>query len=183
MNGFWEPPSGYAVQWIAPALNGRLIVISTIRAADVLNENRTPDEAKLFVYDVSVQKTVREIVPMAKGRTTGLIAEVEPGRLLGLTSNPEQSGHSVLYGAGLTIGEVAFRKDLPSPVSINSHWPHWVDPSHQHNAFVRGPDDFAWTYLKDVARRSEGCARPRRGQDRSGRLADVRRQRCLPFRT
>ena len=88
MDGFWKPLSGYAVQWIAPALDGRLIVISTIRAADELNDNRAPEEAKLFVYDVSEQKIVREIVPVAKGRTTGLIAEVAPGRLLGLTSDP-----------------------------------------------------------------------------------------------
>ncbi len=150
MDGFWKPLSGYAVQWIAPALDGRLIVLSTIRAADELNENRAPDEAKLFIYDVSVQEIVREIVPMAKGRTTGLIAEAEPGHLLGLTSDPEQSGRSILYGVDLTIGEVAFRKDLPAPVSIDSHWPHWVDPSYEHNAFVRGPDGFVWTYLKDV---------------------------------
>ena len=97
---------------------GRLIVISTIRAADELNDNRAPEEAKLFVYDVSEQKIVREIVPVAKGRTTGLIAEVAPGRLLGLTSNPEQSGRSILYGVDVTTGEVLFTKDLPSPVSI-----------------------------------------------------------------
>jgi len=30
--GFWKPLSGYAVQWLAPALDGRLIVISTSRA-------------------------------------------------------------------------------------------------------------------------------------------------------
>ena len=150
MDGFWKPLSGYAVQWIAPSLGGRLIVISTIRAADELNNNQAPEEAKLFVYDVSEEKVVREIVPMAKGRTTGLVAEVAPGRLLGLTSNPEQSGRSILYGVDVTTGEVLFAKDLPSPVSVDDHWPHWVDPSYEYNAFVRGPDGFVWAYLKDV---------------------------------
>ena len=150
MDGFWKPLSGSAVQWIAPALDGRLIVISTIRAADELNGNRAPAEARLFVYDVGEQKTVREIVPIAKGRTTGLVAEVRSGRLLGLTSNAEQSGRSVLYGVDVTTGQVLFTKDLPSPVSVDDHWPHWVDPSYEYNAFVRGPDGFVWTYLKNV---------------------------------
>ncbi|HXJ71969.1 MAG TPA: hypothetical protein VNM37_03910, partial [Candidatus Dormibacteraeota bacterium] len=34
LDGFWQPLSGYAVQWIAPALAGKLIVISTTKAAD-----------------------------------------------------------------------------------------------------------------------------------------------------
>ena len=150
MEGFWMPLSGYAVQWIAPALDGRLIVISTNRAADEQNGNRVPEEAGLFVYDVSEQKIVRRIVPMAKGRTTGLIAEVAPGRLLGLTSNPEHPDRSVLYGVDVTMGQVLFNKGLPSPVSVDSYWPHWVDPSYEYLAFVRGPDGFVWTYLKDV---------------------------------
>ena len=150
MDGFWKPLSGYAVQWIAPALDGRLIVISTIRAADELNYNRAPEEAKLFVYDVSQQKIVREIVPLAKGRTTGLITEVAPGRLLGLTSDREHPERSILYGVELATGEMLFTKSLPSPVSIDAHWPHWVDPSYEYHAFVLGPDGFVWTYLKDV---------------------------------
>jgi hypothetical protein len=150
MDGFWKPLSGYAVQWIVPALEGRLIVISTIRAADELNDNRAPDEAKLFVFDVREQQIVRELVPVPKARTTGLIAEVAPGRLLGLTSDPQQAGGSILYGVDVTTGESLFTKQLPSPVSIDAHWPHWLDPSYEHNAFVRGPDGFVWTYLKDV---------------------------------
>ena len=150
MEGFWMPLSGYAVQWIAPALDGRLIVISTIRAADERNDNRAPEEAGLFVYDASEQKIVRQIVPVPKGRTTGLIAEVAPGRLLGLTSSPEHPDRSVLYGVDVTAGDVLFTKELPSPVSVDSYWPHWVDPSYEYLAFVRGSDSFVWTYLKDV---------------------------------
>jgi CubicO group peptidase (beta-lactamase class C family) len=150
MEGFWMPLSGYAVQWIAPALDGRLIVISTIRAADERNDNRAPEEAGLFVYDASEQKIVRQIVPVPKGRTTGLIAEVAPGRLLGLTSNPEHPDRSVLYGVDVTAGDVLFTKELLSPVSVDSYWPHWIDPSYEYNAFVRGPDGFVWTYLMNV---------------------------------
>ena len=131
MDGFWKPLSGYAVQWLAGAVDGRLIVISTIRAADELNRNQAPEEAKLFVYDVNQQRIVREIVPIAKARTTGLILEVAPRRLLGLTSNVQYSDRSILYGVDVTTGEVCFTKDLPSPVSTDAYWPHWVDPSYQ----------------------------------------------------
>jgi hypothetical protein len=150
LDGFWRPLSGYAVQWLAPALNGRLIVVSTIRAADELKNNQAPEEAKLFIYDVSEQKIVRELVPVAKARTTGLIAEVAPGRLLGLTSNHQHPDHCVLYGVDLVKGEALFTNDLPSPVSTDAYWPHWVDPSYEYHAFALGPDGFVWTYLKDV---------------------------------
>lgn len=32
-------------------------------------------------------------------------------------------------------------------------WPHWLDPSYEHHAFVRGPDGLVWTWLKDVLAR------------------------------
>jgi hypothetical protein len=123
---------------------------STIRAADELNNNRAPEEAKLFAYDVSQQKIVREIAPIARARTTGLILEVALGRLLGLASHAQQRDQSVLYGVDLANGEVLFTKELPSPVSTDAYWPHWVDPSYEYHAFVHGPDGFVWTYLKDV---------------------------------
>lgn len=153
LDGFWKPLSGYAVQWIAPALEGKLIVISTTRAADELNNNQAPEEAKLFIYDVSAQKIAREIVPVEKARSTGLIAEVAAGRLLGLTTTGSDSGKpgpGLLYGVDVTTGETLFRKILPSTVSVDAHWPHWVDPSYEYLSLVRGPDGFIWTYLKNI---------------------------------
>ncbi len=150
MDGFWKPLSGYAVQWITSALDGGLIAISTIRAADELNEDRAPAEAKLFIYDVKERRIVREIVPVAKGRTTGLIIEAPRGRLLGLTSNPQDRRSSVLYGVDAQTGEIVFSNDLPLSVSVDDYWPHWVDPSYEYNTMVHGPDGFVWTYLRDV---------------------------------
>jgi len=153
MDGFWKPLSGYAVHWIAPAMGGRLIIISTCRAADELNDNRTPEEAKLFVYDVGKQKIVREITPIAKGWTTGLITEVAPGRLLGLTmvtAKGKTGDTGLLYGVDVTTGEVLLRKTLPWPVGTDPYWPHWVDPSYEILGLVRGQNGFLWTYLKDV---------------------------------
>jgi outer membrane protein assembly factor BamB len=153
LDGFWKPLSGYAVHWIAPALDGKSIVISTTKAADELNNNQVPEEAKLFIYDVPDQKIAREIVPAPQSRTTGLIAEVAPGRLLGLTTTGAENGKpgpGLLYGVDVRTGDVLFRKLLPWPVSIDSHWPHWVDPSYEYLGLVRGPDGFLWTWLKNV---------------------------------
>jgi hypothetical protein len=58
------------------------MVISTIRAPDELNNNRPPEEAKLFVFEVGAQKIIREITPAPKLRTTGLIKGTDSGRLL-----------------------------------------------------------------------------------------------------
>ena len=153
MNGFWKPLSGYAVHWIAPALGGRLIIISTSTAADELNNSRRTKESKLFVYDVGEQRIVREIVPVPNARTTGLIAEVAPGRMLGLTmekAEGKSGGTGLLYGVDVTTGEVLLRKALPWPVGTDPYWPHWVDPSYEVLDLVRGPDGLLWTYLKDV---------------------------------
>ncbi len=150
LEGLWEHFSGYAIHRITPALGGRLIAISTSRAADELNGNQTPPEAKLFVYDVTEGKIVREIVPIPQGRSTGLIAEVGPGRLLGLSTEREHANQSILYGVDVSTGEVLFRKTLPWPVSIDAYWPHWVDPSYEYESLTLGADGFVWTYLKDV---------------------------------
>ncbi len=150
MGGLWQSLSGHAVQWIAPVLDGRLIVISTIRAADELNNNGAPQQAKLFVFDVNEQKITREIVPLTNAPTTGLITEVAPGRLLGLTADRPQSSESVLYGVDVASGEVLFTKRLPAPVSTDAYWPHWVDPSYEYHAFAKGPDRCVWSYLKNV---------------------------------
>jgi hypothetical protein len=46
--------------------------------------------------------------------------------------------------------ETPFTKGLPSPISSDSYWPHWVDPSYEYVGLTRGPDGFIWTWLKDV---------------------------------
>lgn len=150
LDGFWKPLSGYAVHWIAPALGGRLIAISTARAPDELRSNQVPPEAKIFVYDVTEEKIVREIVPVAKARSTGLIVEVGPGRLLGVTTEREHADRSILYGLDVSTGDVLFHKTLPWPVSTDPYWPHWVDPSYEYEHLTLASDGFVWTYLKDV---------------------------------
>ena len=55
------------------------VLVSRAHAGDpwpTVRSNQTSPDAKLFVFDVSQEKIVREIVPVSKGRTTGLIVEV-----------------------------------------------------------------------------------------------------------
>ncbi len=66
------------------------------------------------------------------------------------TADPKRPGTGILYGVEISTGEVLFRKPLPSRVSVDDYWPHWVDPSYEYLDLVRGPDGFVWTYLKDV---------------------------------
>jgi hypothetical protein len=150
LDGIWEPFSGHAIHQFAPVAGGQLIAISTATAADELHGNRAPEAARLFLYDVTAGKIVRDIVPIAKARSTGLIVEAAPGRLLGLTTDREHPDRSVLYGLDVATGVVLFRKALPSPVSTDAYWPHWVDPSYKYESLTRGPDGLVWTYLKDV---------------------------------
>jgi hypothetical protein len=74
------------------------------------------------------------------------LGDVAPDRLLGLTLDPERPQAAILYGVDITTGDVLFRKTLPWPVSENRWYRRWdEDPG-----FVRGPDGFVWTFLKDA---------------------------------
>ncbi len=153
IDGLWRPLSGYMVHYVAAALGGSRIVLSTSASSDELNGNRAPKEARLFIYDVGERKFSREIAPVPAARATGLIAEAAPGRILGWTAEGAEwgkPGAGVIYGIDADTGDVLFRKTLPWPVGDDPYWPHWVDPSYEHLDLVRGPDRFLWTYLKDV---------------------------------
>jgi len=146
VGGFWRPLSGCEVRWLAPLKEGRLIAMSTSAAPDELNGNRTPEEARLFVYDVTQARIVREIVPVPKAATTGLVIDVAPDRLLGLTLDPERPKAAILYGVDITTGDVLFRKTLPWPVSEN----RWYRRRDKTPDFVPSPDGFVRAFLKNA---------------------------------
>lgn len=115
-------------------------------------EHRPPDEARLFFYDVSEGRIVRAVVPVPKAPGTGLVFAAAPDRLLGLTVDPQRPDGSLLYGVDAATGDVLFRKVLPWPVSSERpRWYRcWVDSQEEYYDLVRGPDGFAWTWLKNV---------------------------------
>jgi len=71
----WKPFSGYAVYWIAPVLNGRLIAISTRTAADELKGNQAPETVFSTVWTwlqvkcCSARCSLHAFLPMLIGRT------------------------------------------------------------------------------------------------------------------
>jgi hypothetical protein len=153
LDGIWKPFSGYAIYHLARARDGRSIVISTATAADELQGGRVSAEAKLFVFDVATRSILREITPVPGARSTGLIIKTSPGRLLGLTTTASeygQGGTGILYGADLDAGDVLFRKELPTTVSTDDYWPHWVDPSQEDQHLALDRNGFVWTLLKNV---------------------------------
>jgi hypothetical protein len=143
-DGLWRPLSGYRIYWVAPALDGRYIVASTKTATDELNNDTRPDSAKLFVWDTSEKRIVRDLVPVPNASKAGPVIEVTPGRLLGTTEDPEVENGGLLYGVDIRTGEVLFIKKLPD--TLRFPWGHGTT----HWDYVKGPDGNVYTYLGNV---------------------------------
>jgi len=142
--GMWRPFSGYRIYWLTPALEGRCIVASTKTASDELDNYKRPGSARLFVYDTGQRKIVREIVPVAGAHKAGPVVEVAPGRLMGITEDPEVKNGGVLYGVDVNRGEVLFAKKLPD--TLRFAWSHGITQWD----YQKGPRGFVWTTLGNV---------------------------------
>jgi len=140
--GFWEVFSNYQVNFMTAAGSGRFIVISTHRILDPLLNKAKPDQGKLFVFDTTAGKIVREVEPMKAAKGAGLVLGVGASRVLGWTENPEDPKTSLLYGFDAEAGTVVFRKVLPTPVPV-------AFGSNQMERFDYriGPDGKVWTFF------------------------------------
>ena len=145
--GMWEPFTGYGIHWLEPVLDGRLIVISTRTAKDEKHNNERPPVAKVFVYDVAAGKIVHEIVPVEGAQKldkAGPLVEIAPGRVMGLTEDPETQGGGILYGLDVQTGAVLFNKKLPACLKFE-----WAQGTDKYG-FCKGPDGQLYTFLGDV---------------------------------
>ncbi len=142
--GVWEPFSAYQIHWVVPVNGGTQLVLSTAAVRDDLDPDFTPDQARLFVWDVAAGEIVREIEPVPGAPRTGGIVEVAPGRLLGATADPDVEGGGVLYGVDIDAGQVLFTKKVPRDFSLNTSVNR-----HGNNDFRIGPSGRVWTYLGD----------------------------------
>jgi len=143
-SGLWQPFSGYRVHWLTPALGGRLIVVSTKTATDERNNDLRPDSAKLFVWDTTAKRIVRDFVPIPQASKSGPVIEIGPGLLLGTTEDPQVKGGGILYGADVQAGAVRFTKRLPDTLRFA-----WAEGVSEWD-FVPGPDGKIYTYLGNV---------------------------------
>jgi hypothetical protein len=148
--GFWEVFSNCQITHMAAADDGKLIVISTMRVRDATLGKPEPKQGKLFIWDTSNARLVREIEPVMDAKGAGLVvggggpgpSVVEGSRVLGWTEDPTDPKSSILYGVDAASGEVAFRKKLPFPlpVEIGSNQMEPFD-------YRLGPDGKVWTFL------------------------------------
>jgi hypothetical protein len=144
VGGLWRPFSGYRIYWLTPALESRYIVASTRTAADELNHDVRPESAKLFVWDTSEKKIVRDLVPVPRAAKAGPVLEVAPGLLLGTTEDPEVQNGGLLYGVDVQRGDIRFSKKLPETLRFA-----WAEGTTQWD-YAKGPDGRVYTYLGNV---------------------------------
>jgi len=142
--GLWRPFSGYRIYWVAPAVGGRYIIISTRTATDELNNDIRPESAKVFIWDTEEKRIVRDFIPVPKAPKAGPLLEVRPNLVLGTTDDPEVENGGLLYGADIRTGELLFRKKLPDRLNFP-----WSGGTSQWD-FAKGPDGNVYTYLGNV---------------------------------
>jgi hypothetical protein len=131
--GFWKELSPYRVTSIAPAMDGKQIVISTVAVNDTVLKKPTSEQGKLFVFDCATEKIVKEIEPFAKVKSTGMVAGAGGSRVIGMIADPGNKDASILYGVDVATGEVAFKKTIPFSVTARD--------------FKPGPDGRVWTTI------------------------------------
>ena len=142
--GMWRPFSGWRPHWLSPAQEGRVILISTRTESDELNNNQVPESARVFAFDTGSHKLNWHVEPVKGAIKAGPVVEVSPGRLMGITEDPEVKGGGVLYGLDGATGEVLFRRKLPR--TLNFPWAQ----GYGRWDFKVGPDGFVWTYLGET---------------------------------
>lgn len=142
--GFWKPFSAYRTYWLTTVNNGDHMIASTKTSEDELNGGKEPGTARVFLIDAHKKEVVRHFEPIPGAEMAGPVLEVAPGRLLGLTHDPDVAGGGVLYGLDYNTGEVLFRKKVPS--AMNFVWTEGTDKWD----FKLGPDKKIYAYLGKV---------------------------------
>ena len=76
--GLWEPFTAYQIHFLCAANEGRQLVLSTKAVRDDKDDTYTPEQGKLFIWDVEQGEIVREIEPIPGAMSTGAILERRP---------------------------------------------------------------------------------------------------------
>ena len=130
------------IGWAAAVDEGRKLALATyVEPNDQLPAGPVPESARLIVLDLASRKYIAEHVPFPGLRTLTGIAEVAPGKLVGLA--PDKEGKTTfVYRFNLTTGKVeqTVRYDglllgIPSHTGV---------PGSGHD-FVTAPDGRVWT--------------------------------------
>ena len=151
--GMWEIFSNYQIDYMTTAKEGQYIVIGSLPALDAVLRKPLPKRGKLFVFDTTQHKLIREIEPIESAANANVAKRVGVGwpgpilgvggtRVLGMTCDPEDADTTILYGVDVETGEVAFRKKIPYrfPVRMESN-------QKEHFDYRIGPDKKVWTFI------------------------------------
>ena len=152
--GWWDVQAGkpggvslpfrnYQIHYITTAADGRYVVISTFAVRDAIGGKPRPKEARLFVFDTTQMKLVRDFVPVKGVLFTGPVAGTSGPFVLGITYNPadgKKQKTSLIYKVNVETGQVVWTKTLPYPAGFR--------PADHRDGFdfSLGPDGKVWTY-------------------------------------
>jgi len=164
--GWWDPKTskaahlprerffGQEINQITAVYGGDKIVLTSSVTVDN-RTGKTPDTAKVYVFDVKRGRITHELEPIPRAKRYTKLVEVAPGRLVGAAT---PLGWREYYGSrdgkdfdlfllDLQKRKVVLRRKAPAPVWAFQRG--YRDGEH----FVRGPDGFVWTYMgKERAR-------------------------------
>jgi len=142
----WETFAGYKTLYAASAMRGEKIVLNSHVTIDNIT-GKTPDTARMFLFDVNEKKIVAQVEPIEDAKMLGPLVETEPGRILSaacLGGYREDEAECVLFAFDVEKRSVLFRKKLPVPLAA------WNGGMRGGQEFELGPDGFVWTYLGEV---------------------------------
>lgn len=127
IDGMWEPFRRRDIGWLTTACEGRYVCIGA-------NGDR------LFILDTETRE-LDYVVPVEGAEKSGVFLEVAPGRLLGITHDPDSEFGGVMFGMEVPSGEIFFRKRLPWSVGFR-----WAEGTRRWD-YLAGPDGHIWTTL------------------------------------
>ncbi len=128
VDGMWQPFAYRSIGWVTTAVNGRYVVIGA-------------EGGRGFFYDTVKRALAGTFKPAPKVSVTGPVIEVAPGRMLGVTRDPEVKGGGILYGLEVPSGKILFVKKIPFAVPFD-----WGDGIGAWD-YVKGPDGFIWASM------------------------------------
>jgi len=149
--GLSDPFANYQITHITAAQKGRYIVVSTLAVRDQATGRPAPAQGKIFVFDTTEGRLVRDFEPVRGAGFAGAVAGGEGDLVLGLTYDgdiadlkPWENPWSILYAFDVATGRIVWRKRLPWGVGFltNENFDH-TDGFDFH----MGPDGKVWTYV------------------------------------
>jgi len=159
--GVYDPATGEAqrvedggrlnhlqVAWSTPVDGGKRLAITTwVQPNDHYKDSPVPTAAKIFLFDMTTGKFVREYTPFPDEKALLTAVQLRDGRLLGLVTEeryPKQS-RTLIYTFDLATGKVL--KTRAYGTVITGVTGKLAVP-RRPATFLLGPDGYVWTLYR-----------------------------------